>query len=138
MLLDERITADGVRSCTWIVCDGTHVQIRDDEHGGHVLGTLPAAALDRIMARYGRPLDADVPLEGESVSCGIGTLQRLRYRAAVDAEARDYLVWARPGQEPLACLAITVTAALRFLIVRLSPGPVLSSSGVPERGESSQ
>ncbi len=135
MLLDERITAEGARSCTWIACDGTHVQIRDDDGEG---GALPVAALDRIMARYGRPLDSEITVEGESVSCGAGTLRRLRYRAVVDAEARDYLVWESPGQEPLAALAITVTAALRFLLVRLSPGPVLSTAGNLDRDKSSQ
>jgi len=135
MLLDERITAEGVRSCTWIACDGSHVQIRDADG---VVGVLPVAALDRIMARYGRPLDSEIAVEGESVSCGGGTLRRLRYRAAVDAEARDYLVWECPGQEPLAALAITVTAALRFLIVRLSPGAVLSTTGDPDPDDSSQ
>jgi hypothetical protein len=46
----------------------------------------------------------------------------LHHHALVDAEGRDYLVWERPGEEPLACVAATATAALRFLMNKFSRG----------------
>jgi len=66
--------------------------------------------------------ELDIALEGDSLRCGTCTLRRLRYRASVDSEGRDYLVWERPGDEPLACIATTATAALRFLLVRSARG----------------
>jgi hypothetical protein len=78
------------------------------------------AAVDRVMCRFGKPLDPEVRLDGESLACGAYELQRLRHHAIVDAEARDYLVWKRPDGEPLVCAAATVTAVLRFLMTRLA------------------
>lgn len=118
LLLDERIQPDGAHVRTWAACDGERVQLRDDLGA---IGELPVAVLDQVMRRYGRPLAPEIVLEGDSLACGTCHLRRLRYHAAVDADARDYLVWApRDGDpgEPLACLATTVTAALRFLLER--------------------
>ena len=119
LLLDERIKADGAHARTWATSDGERVQIRDEDGSS---GELSLAAVDHVMRRYGRPLDDNVAVEGDSLTCGTFTLRRLRYRAAVDAEGRDYLVWARPGDESMVCLAATATAALRFLIDRISRG----------------
>jgi hypothetical protein len=91
------------------------VRIVDDDG---TAGELSVMAVDQVMRRYGRPLDPAIALEGDSLTCGIWTLRRLRYHAIVDAEGRDYLVWERPDDEPLVCVAATVTAALRFLVAR--------------------
>jgi hypothetical protein len=115
LLLDERIAADGRHSQTWATCDGERVVLHDD---GAMIGALPIAVVDHVMRRYGRVLDAEIALEGDSLACGGWTLRRLRHRAAVDADGRDYLVWQRPDAEPLACLATSVAGALRFLIHR--------------------
>lgn len=118
LLLDERIRPDGSHARTWASCDGDRVQITDDDSGA---GELPVLALDQIMRRYGRPLDPALALEGDSLGCGTHRLRRLRHHAVVDAEARDYLVWEPIGSEtdePLVCVAATVAAALRFLVVR--------------------
>ena len=52
----------------------------------------------------------------------------MRYHAPVDATGRDYLVWERDGEEPLAALATSVAMMLRFIALRLDPqkseGPV--------------
>ena len=80
---------------------------------------LSVVAIDRVMTRYGRPLEPDIILDGASLVCGKYQLRRLRYHAVVDAEARDYLVWHRPDGESLACIAATVAAALRYLVLRL-------------------
>jgi hypothetical protein len=117
LLLDERIKADGSHARTWAESDGERVQIRDDDGPP---GALSIAAVDRVMCRYGRPLDPGITLDGESLMCGAYRLRRLRFHAIVDAEGRDYLVWERPDGEPLACVAAMATAALRYLTQRLA------------------
>jgi hypothetical protein len=116
LLLDERITADGRHVRTWAASDGQRLQITDDDGAG---GALSLVAVDRVMCRYGRPVEHGVALDGESLVCGGYRLRRLRHHAVVDAEGRDYLVWERPDGEPLACLAAMATAALRYLTLRL-------------------
>lgn len=117
LLLDERITADGSHARTWASCDGQRLQIRDDDG---TAGELSLVAVDRVMRRYGRPLEHGIALEDEPLMCGSHRLRRLRYHAAVDAAGRDYLVWEAPGEEPLACIATMATAALRYLVLRLA------------------
>jgi hypothetical protein len=93
------------------------MRISDDDG---TTGELSLVAVDRVMCRYGRPVDHGIALEGESLLCGSYRLRRLRYHAMVDVEGRDYLVWERPDGEPLACVAATVTAVLRYLTLRLA------------------
>lgn len=134
LLLDERIRSDGALARTWAACDGDRLRIveRDgDADRDAEIGELALIAVDAVMRRYGRPLDPDVALDGEALACGISTLRRLRYRAAVDADGRDYLVWQRPGAEPVACLAATATAALRFLAARAAPTDERTANSVP-------
>jgi hypothetical protein len=72
------------------------------------------------MCRYGRPVEPEIHLSAEALDLGTGhRLSRLRYRAAVDAEGRDYLVWERPGHPALAVVATHATAALRYLVLRI-------------------
>ncbi|MBL9014895.1 MAG: hypothetical protein JNL83_12000 [Myxococcales bacterium] len=125
LLLDERILADGSVSRTRasLSGDGHKVHIEDDDG---TAGVLSVPALDRVMTRYGRALDESVErsLAGDALDLPGGyRLRRLRYHAIVDAEGRDYLVWERPGAEPLAAIATMVTAALRYLVLRLSGDP---------------
>ncbi|HEU4615077.1 MAG TPA: hypothetical protein VFS15_23455, partial [Kofleriaceae bacterium] len=93
------------------------LQVEDDDGA---CGMLSIAALDRVMVRYGIPLEEGVALVGDALDLGDGrALHRLRYHAPVDATGRDYLVWQRPGEAPLAVLATHATAALRYLVLRL-------------------
>lgn len=118
LLLDERIKPDGSHARTYATATGDdRVEIRDED-GAH--GALSVAALDRVMCRYGRPLDETIALDGEALVLGAYRLRRLRHHAIVDAEGRDYLVWERPDGEPLAAIATMVTAALRYLVLRLA------------------
>ena len=120
LLLDERILADGRHARTWAERDGEHVIIRDDE--GDLAATISIAGLDRVIGRIGRPLDPSVALSGEYLELANGSrLRRLRYHAAVDATGRDYLVWERVGEEPLAAIATSVAMMLRFIALRLDP-----------------
>ena len=118
LLLDERIRADGTLARSWAARAGDRVRISDDDGAA---GELSIAALDRVMCRYGRPLEPDIALDGEALELPGGhRLRRLRYHAPVDATGRDYRVWERPGEEPLAAIATMATAALRYLVLRLS------------------
>ena len=117
LLLDERILPDGTHARTWATASGERLQLRDDDGTS---GELSITAVDRVMARYGRPLDPGIALVGEHLDLGDYRLRRLRYHAAVDAEARDYLVWEHAGDEPLAVVARTATAALRYLVLRIT------------------
>jgi hypothetical protein len=118
LLLDERILADGTHARTYVSVAGAGQLRIDDEQGQG--GTLSVAALDRVMVRYGLPLEQGVALIGDHLELGDGLrLRRLRFHAQVDAIGRDYLVWERPTGEPLAVLATHATAALRYLVLRL-------------------
>ena len=98
--------------------DGGRVRIEDDAGSG---GALSIAGVERVMARYGKPLADDVLLDGDALDLGDGRrLRRLRHHAPVDAEGRDYLVWEAPGGPPLAVLATHAAAALHYLVLRLS------------------
>jgi hypothetical protein len=118
LLLDERIQSDGSYARTHATLYGDRVRISDDDG---TAGELSVAALDKVMTRYGRELDREVPLDGDALELPGGyRLRRLRYHAPVDATGRDYLVWERPGADPLAVVGAMVTAALRDLVLRLA------------------
>ena len=117
LLLDERILADGAHARTYASYVDGHVHV-EDEHGA--TGVLSVAALERVMVRYGVPLEDNVALAGDALELGDGRrLRRLRYHTPVDATGRDYLVWERPDEPPLAVIATHATAALRYLVLRL-------------------
>ena len=118
LLLDEHILADGRHVRRWASLDGGRVHVLDDAGSG---GALSIAAVARVMERYGKPLEADVVLDGEVLELGDGLrLRRLRYHAAVDATGRDYLVWEAPGADPVAVLAPHAAAALHYVALRVS------------------
>jgi len=118
LLIDERIRPDGKLERSWANLVEERVRISDDDGTG---GELSIAALDRVMCRYGKPLEDEVVLDGDALDLGEGRrLRRLRYHAVVDAEGRDYLVWERPGEAPLAVISTHVAAALRYLVLRLA------------------
>jgi hypothetical protein len=118
LLLDERILADGTHARTYAsFVDGS--VLVDDEDGSS--GALSVHALDRVMTKYGLPLEPGVNLDGEALDLDDGRrLRRLRYHTPVDATGRDYLVWERPGEPPIAVIATHATAALRYLVLRLA------------------
>ena len=127
LLLDERIRPDGQHVRSWASVDGDRIRLSDDDGTG---GELSIAALDRVMVRYGLPLESDIALDGDALDLGGGRrLRRLRYHAPVDATGRDYLVWERPDQPPLAVIATHATAALRYLVLRLSAERAQESEG---------
>lgn len=117
LLLDERILGDGTHARTYASYVDGRLQVHDDQGGN---GALSIDALDRVMVRYGLPLEAGIPLTGDALDLGDGRrLRRLRHHTPVDATGRDYLVWERTGEPPLAVIATHATAALRYLVARL-------------------
>ena len=130
LLLDERIRADGTHVRTYAQLTADRVRIYDEPHGEDAAdGELSVVALERVMLRYGRELEADVEVNGDSLELPGAKLRRLRFHAVVDATGRDYLVWERPGQAPLAVVATMATAALRYLVLRLGAETPQESEG---------
>ena len=126
LLLDERILADGMASRTWASVRDGRFHLRDDDG---TEGVLSVAAVERVMSKYGRALDPEIDLVGEVLDFPDGhRLRRLRFHAAVDATGRDYLVWERQGEEPLAVIATMATSALRYLVMRLGAEKPVSDS----------
>lgn len=111
-LIDERLDAAGELHRTTLRRQGEQLVVEDD---GAPLGRISLLALRTVMQRYARALDPDVPIDGPTLDFGAERLRRMRYRAAVDAIGRDYLVWESGEAAPAAALSISVAAALRHL-----------------------
>jgi hypothetical protein len=78
---------------------------------------VPEGALEKVMARYGAPFDADARIDvvGE-LALGDGRrLRQVRHLAGYDVIARDYLVLDRADGESLCALGTTVAGALQHL-----------------------
>lgn len=118
LLLDERILANGQHVATYASRDGERIALHDEP--GELLGALSALAIDRVMLRYAKPLETAPQLDGDRLDLGEGrALTRWRFHAVVDTEARDYLVYVRPDEEPIAVIATMATAALRYLALNI-------------------
>lgn len=78
---------------------------------------LPDGALAAVMTRYGAPLDpGEHVTEVAKLELANGhSVRVIRHLARFDVIARDYLVYDRPGVEPLCALATTAVAALTHL-----------------------
>lgn len=126
VLIDEHIRPDSRLVRTWLGADGDRIRIAVELDGAELAhGHLPGPAIAHVVRRYARPLDDEAIAElGAATRVELGggvALACWRWRAKVDADARDYLVLLGPGAEPLAALATTVAGALRFLVER-QPG----------------
>lgn len=78
---------------------------------------LPEGALDAVMAKFGAPLEPGQKL-AEVARLGLGdgvALRHVRHLAVFDVIARDWLLYERPGEEPLCAMATTVAGALEHL-----------------------
>lgn len=113
VVIDEQILDDGSYRRTVLDAVDGRLRVREGTGAGR---TLPVSAVVTVMERYGRPLDPAVGADGPQVQLagGVG-LRLLRFRAGVDADARDYLVLSRPDREPVAALSRVIAGALRFL-----------------------
>lgn len=116
LLLHERVLSDGSLEHTWIEVDEGVLYLRLDEGDRK---EIPLAVLEAVMSRYGKPLADEIVVTGPSLAFeGERTLRLFRHLALYDVIAKDYLVYAAPGQEPVAELAASVTAALGYLLKR--------------------
>lgn len=113
LLIHERIGADGHSVPTTLEVTGDALRV---SVGGRVQGDLPLAAIDQVMARYGKPLADGVIPDERALDLGDGgALRMLRHRAHYDVIARDFVVLVRPGAEPLAELATNIASVLAHL-----------------------
>lgn len=115
-VVSEHILPDGRHQTTALAVRGGELALLVD---GVERGRITALAVIVVLRRYGRALDPAVATELDAAPAlvldGTRELRRLHWRAAVDADARDWLVLCEPGAEPLAAISPTVGAALRHL-----------------------
>jgi hypothetical protein len=119
MIIHEATDAEGALVRTRLACiDGGLALLVE----GEVL-PLPDGALEAVMNRYGKPLDAaeaDMMLV-ERLELGDGrALVRFRFMRRYDVIARDYLALHAPESEPLCEMATAIAAALGHLARRLA------------------
>ncbi len=114
MRIHETFRADGSAVSTRLVFEAGVLAIVEE---GSPSLALPDGALEAVMKRYGRPLDAGEPVtEVALLVLGDGrTLRHVRHLARWDVIARDWLVFEAPGAEALCAMATTVAGALAHL-----------------------
>ncbi|HKQ70377.1 MAG TPA: hypothetical protein VJT73_13605 [Polyangiaceae bacterium] len=114
-VIHEREFPEGGLETTELeVADG-RLWLSIDPAGSRV--DVPLVWLDAVMKRYGRPLEDGLAVRGPELSPGDGRrLVLFRYKAGYDVIAKDYVLYERPGEEPVAALATAVTAALGYLL----------------------
>jgi len=118
LLLDERIQDDGTRESVTLDVDEDELVIRV---GDGPPARLPTRALERVMARYGKPLAEGISLEGPSLEIrGAGTLHRIRHRARYDVIARDFLVFTTPGSTGHADARVELATSVAAALVHLA------------------
>jgi hypothetical protein len=116
LLLHERTLPGGSLEHTWLEVEQSVLYLRLDDGDRK---EVPLAVLEAVMNRYGKPLADEIVVTGTTLALEGGpSLQLFRHRALYDVIAKDYLVYAAPGREPVAELAAAVTAALSYLLKR--------------------
>jgi hypothetical protein len=112
--IHETTTESGGLSSVFLQVDddGTLTLVSDEE-----AMALPASSLDRVMARFGQPLEpSERVAEVGALDLRDGHIIRhVRHLGRYDVIARDYLIYSATGQEPLCALATTVAGALAHL-----------------------
>ena len=111
--IHEFILPNGELSSVLLRCEAERLLLVSDD--GDL--ELPAGALRAVMLRYGAPFDADAMSHSQgSLELEAGaSLRHVRHLAGYDVIARDYLVYAEPGLEPVCAMATNVAGALRYL-----------------------
>ncbi len=111
--IHETTSADGSLSPTFLAVEAGVVSITSAEE----TLALPEGAVDAVMARFGKPLEAsERVVDVGSLGLGAGrVLRHIRHLARYDVIARDYLVYEATGHEPICALATTVAGALAHL-----------------------
>ncbi len=111
--IHETLKEDGTRETVDVGADDGSLVV-------HIAGEatlLPMTVLERLMDRYGKPLEDGVPIVGPSVDLGSGySLCVIRHLGTYDVIARDFVVFTSPDREPLAELATSISAALAHFV----------------------
>jgi len=111
--IHEFILPSGELSSVFLRRDGAALTLLGEE--GEL--SLPIGGLRAVMLRYGAPFDAEAVSDTQATLelDGDARLRHVRHLAGYDVIARDYLVYAEPGLEPVCALATNVAGALRHL-----------------------
>jgi hypothetical protein len=122
MKIHEASAADGGLSAVFLRFEAGRLEIVADDGAR----ALAADALGEVMAHFGAPLDPDEPVTlVASLALDQGrVLRHVRHLSGYDVIARDYLVYAAAGQEPVCALAATVAGALAHLAKTNAPDPI--------------
>lgn len=130
LLIDEHIRADSRVLRTWLVPDflagRVAIEAGTDDEPPAVLASLTAGSVAHVLRHYGRPLADELAgalAAAPHIVLAPGlVIARLHWRAAVDADGRDWLVLVADGAEPLAALGPGVAGALRFIAAGRAAG----------------
>jgi hypothetical protein len=112
--IDEFVQPDGSSAITYLHIVEQRIMLLAPALGEQ---QLPIVMIAAVMKRYGRAFDSDGPIAGQLTLPDGARLWMFRHHAIVDATGRDYLAWQsnNPAEPALACVAVTVAAALRHL-----------------------
>jgi hypothetical protein len=137
ILLAEATESGGHIVKTWLIgsAAGVGVRVEGDRLQSSLDLPLPDAAIERVMRRYARPVEAELEAEIAGLEPGIelgdgSSLCSFRFRPRYDVIAKDYVVWRVPGEPSLAELSTSVAAALTHL-AKVVQKKALRSLGVP-------
>jgi hypothetical protein len=114
--IHEQTDADGRLSGVYLrMSDGAPGTLELVDRDG--ASSLPVQALDKVLARYGAPLDAgaEITLVAELDLGDARRLRHVRHLAGYDVVPRDYLVLDGGDGEPLCAMGAQVAGALMHL-----------------------
>jgi hypothetical protein len=119
MIVDESLAPSGAGVLYRLEPESPAFALYEDDSR---LGFFSVKILCEVMARYARPIEDDMPYQGETLALDAEvSLMAWYYKSPVDLENKLYLVLLRKGQEPIAVLARQVVSALRFLSQSATP-----------------
>ncbi len=113
MKIDELTRDDGALVGVFLEHDADGLALVTGED----VAPLPPGIMPKVMARYGAPFASETKVV-EVATLDLGASERLRHVRHLDfgdVIAKDWLVYERPGAEPLCALAVTVAGALAHL-----------------------
>ncbi len=118
ILLHEHFADDGAAERTTLTLEGSDLRIALERGGAlREAHLVPPELVRGIFRRYGKPLDEGTKPLAPALRLSDGSsLAALRHLARFDVVARDWLVWSALGEEPLAELSTSVSAALWHLV----------------------
>lgn len=123
LTVDEEFTDDETRFVKLVCIDG-HLQLRKEKA---YAWRLPQSYLEAVMQRYARPLSDVGRVTAHLRLSDTSIVGHMLYLPRFEVVPKDYLVWAKEGQEPLAELCALLLPPLLHL-----------ASALKSKGEFSQ